>query len=403
MGTMWMEPGAGSREPGAGSREDPWGTAPVRRRVLGVVRNLTALDRLADVLTVLADDFRVETRFTHAAGSEFDADLSGHFRRAGMHVVPWSQACGRNFDLALSPSGNGALHELDMPVLTLSHGAGHHKHLPSGRGFGSEVAGLAHEQLVRDGRVVPSVVCLSHRDQFELLARECPLAKDRAEVVGDPCFDRLRISTPSRESYRASLGTADRELVLLASTWGPRALFGRAPELAAELVDALPGRNHQVALVLHPNVWDRHGPWQIRQWTDRARESGLVLVPPEHGWKAALVAADTVVSDHGSLGMYAATLGKRLLLAEFGNREVVAGTPREELGRRAAYLDRGLPLREQLERAAPVEGHAELVNAAFAHPGGAAGALRRVVYEQLGLSEPSWRAVARPVDPFVPE
>ncbi|PRW64262.1 hypothetical protein [Actinopolyspora mortivallis] len=375
----------------------------MRRRALGVVRTLTALDRLTDVLTVLADDVRVETRFTRAGGSEFATDLSGHFRRAGMRVVPWSEATGPGFDVAISPSGNGALHELRAPVLTLSHGAGHHKHLPSGEGFTPEVAGLATSQLVHEGRVVPSAVCLSHPDQFGLLARECPRAADRARVVGDPCFDRLRASVPARDAYRRLLGSGRRELVLLASTWGPNALFARRPTLAEDMVEALPERDYQVALVLHPNVWDRHSPWQIREWTERARRKGLVLVPPEHGWKATLVAADVVVSDHGSLGFYAAALGTRLLLAGFGHEEVVPGTPREELGRRAAYLCRGVALEEQVRRAAPVDDHTGLVKSAFAHPGEAAAALRRVLYELLDLDEPSWRAVARPVDPFVPE
>ncbi|GAB3555356.1 hypothetical protein [Actinopolyspora lacussalsi] len=396
------EPGAGSREPGAGSRE-PWGTVPVRRRVLGVVRNLTALDRLGDVLPVLADDFRVETRFTRAEGSAFDTDLSDHFRRAGMRVVPWQRASAAEFDLAISPSGNGALHELDIPVLTLSHGAGHHKHRPAATGFTSEVAGLSRDQLLRDGEPVPAAVCLTHQDQLSLLGRHNPRLRERAGVVGDPCFDRLRASLPARERYRNALGIGDRELVVLTSTWGERALFARRPELAAELVGALPAETHTIALVLHPNVWDLHGPWQIEQWTRRARDAGLVLVPPERGWKATLVAADTVVADHGSLGLYAAALGKRLLLGSFGAREIIANTPRYELGKRARHLTGTAELKEQITAATPVPGHEKLAADTFANHDRAAGELRRVVYELLDLPEPSWRATAPPVDPFVPE
>ncbi|WP_223208122.1 hypothetical protein, partial [Actinopolyspora erythraea] len=380
-----------------------WGTVPVSRRVLGVVRNLTALDRLGDVLPLLADDFRVETRFTHAAGSAFDTDLSDHFRRAGMRAVPWKRASSAEFALAISPSGNGALHELDMPVLTLSHGAGHHKHLPSATGFGPEVAGLSEEQLLRDGEPIPASVCLTHHDQLELLPPGNASLRSRARVVGDPCFDRLRASLPSRKRYRDAMGVGDRELVVLTSTWGSRALFARRPELPRELVGALPSETHAVALVLHPNVWDWHGSWQIEHWTRRARDAGLVLVPPDRGWKAALVAADTVVADHGSLGLYAAALGKRLLLGSFGVREVIADTPRHELGRRGEHLGDDAELAAQIAAAAPVPEHEKLAAETFAHQDRAAGELRRALYELLELPEPPWRATARPVDPFVPE
>ncbi|MCX2732014.1 hypothetical protein OOZ19_17380 [Saccharopolyspora sp. NFXS83] len=382
-----------------GERADRWSTIPVRRRVLGVVRTLTALDRLHDVFAVLADDFRVETRFAVAAGSEFEADLQGHLDAARMRSLPWRDATKDHVDLAISPSSNGALHELDVPVLTLPHGAGYHKLRPTDSGVANDISGLSAEQLLHDGRVVPSVLALSHRNQLELLRSSCPDAAERAVVVGDPCFARLRASLPMREQYRAEFGLDGRRLVVVSSTWGGGSLFAEWPELASSLVDELP--DSRVALVLHPNVWSKHSAWQVGQWTRRARRSGLVVVPPHRGWRAALVAADTVVADHGSLALYAAALGKPLLLGAFAEPELAPGTPIAHLGTHVPRL-RPVNLMSQVDGALPVPDHESLAARAFLRPAEAVARLREAVYAQLDLSPPAFPAVPEPVSPFTP-
>jgi hypothetical protein len=77
------------------------------------------------------------------------------------------------------------------------------------------------------------------------------------------------------------------------------------------LLGALPSDEYRVALVLHPNVWSWYGEFQIESlWLDRARDAGLLLLPPDNGWKAALISADLVIGDQGSVTLYAAALDK---------------------------------------------------------------------------------------------
>ncbi|MEV0699043.1 hypothetical protein AB0I53_14150 [Saccharopolyspora sp. NPDC050389] len=383
--------------PAEPQRAGRWDTAPVERRVLGVVRTLAALDRLLDVLPVLADDMRVETRFAVAAGSEFAANLTDQLHRSQAQVVGWEQATGKDFDFAISPSGNGSLHELEVPVLTLPHGAGHHKLRATETGVAAEVSGLSAAQLMHEGRVVPAVVGLSHPNQLVELRRNCPAAVPRAEVIGDPCFARLQVSLPMREQYRAALGTGPRKLVVLASTWGPNSLFRRQGGLARQLVAALPAE-YQVALVLHPNIWSRHEGLQLETWLRTALRNGLVLVPRLRKWQAALVAADVVVSDHGSLSFYAAALGKPLLLAAFGAGEVAPGSPMALLGERVERLDPAGNVRAQIDAARPVPDHRQLADLAFQDR--PYQRLRELIYRQLDLPEPPWPARPEPVDPF---
>ena len=76
--------------------------------------------------------------------------------------------------------------------------------------------------------MISSALVLPTRRQVERLRRSCPEAADIAVVAGDPCFDRLAVSLPTRARYRQALGTGDRTLVALSSTWGPGSLLGRA-------------------------------------------------------------------------------------------------------------------------------------------------------------------------------
>ncbi|WP_406692841.1 hypothetical protein REH65_14695 [Saccharopolyspora sp. ID03-671] len=379
----------------SGERARRWDSAPVQRRILGAARTLTALDRLLDVLPLLADDMRVETRFAVCPGSEFATNLADELRGSAANVVGWGSG---EFDLAVSPSGNGPLHELDGRVLTLPHGAGHHKRVATETGVAEEISGLSRQQLVHGGEVVPTAIGVSHVDRLEDLRRQCPEAVPRAAVIGDPCFARLRASLPLREHYRRALGAGDRRLVLLASTWGPESLFARRGDLAKQLVTEFP--DAQVALALHPNVWTRYERLQLETWLSTARSRGLVLLPRIRAWQAALVAADVVVSDHGSLAHYAACLGKPLLLGAFGDAEVAPKSPMALLGERAARLDPHADPRPQLEGARPVPGHAELAGLTFAED--ACARLRALIYDLLDLREPSWPATPEPVEVVTP-
>lgn len=179
-------------------------------------------------------------------------------------------------------------------------------------------------------------------------------------------------------------------MVVLSSTWGQQSLVGRWPDLPARLLGELPVDEYQVVAALHPNVWSGHGAWQLRTWLARARDGGLLTIPPEGSWPAVLVAADCVIADHGSVGLYAAALDRPLVLALFGD-EVVPGTALAALGVLAPRLEVGDALAEQI--VAAIAGHRpgryeQVASRAFA-VAPVARSLRSVLYELLALPEPA--------------
>ncbi|WP_323185829.1 hypothetical protein [Streptomyces griseus] len=209
--------------------------------------------------------------------------------------------------------------------------------------------------------------------------------------MGDPCFDELLVSADRADAFRRALGVPGRHrLVVLSSTWGRTSLIGRDPGLAARVLAALPYDEFRVAAIVHPNVWAGHGSWQIRNVLKPALDAGLMLIPHIHAWRSALVAADVVVGDHGSVTLYGAALGKPVLLGAFGS-EAVPGTAVAALGRTAPRLDAHADMQGQIVSALSGQRpdlFATVTEGAFHQPGRALPRLRTALYGLLGLPEP---------------
>ncbi|MGW2592328.1 hypothetical protein ACWCXC_18940 [Streptomyces sp. NPDC001515] len=268
--------------------------------------------------------------------------------------------------------------------------------------------------LADDGVPLADALVLSHPEQIDRLRAACPEAAPAAVLAGDPCYDRMLAARPYRDRFRRALGVRpDQRLIVVSSTWNPESLFGDGswheggsggeadvlscllPRLAQEFpVDA-----YRFAAVLHPNIWHGHGPGQIRAWLDRASRAGLVLVDPLAGWRQALLAADAVIGDHGSVTYYAAALGRPVLLAAAPLHALDPGAPISDFLREAPRVVPDAPLRPQLD--ALVDGHRPLPGpAAFTSsvPGESAARLRALFYAMLGEPEPDTPASLKPLE-----
>lgn len=403
-----------------------WATRGRSRKVLFVVHNVTSATRLLDVLPLFHDDFRVQLLVTCTGSSAFRAGVAELLAETGVPVVPWEQATSTSVDLAVSASFGGQLRALTGVLAVMSHGVGYTKRLgtpntqhptPGGKAAEVEVPvfGLSPEWLLDDsGRPVADALVLSHPEQLARLRAVCPEAAPTAVLAGDPCWDRMLAARPCRERYRRALGVGRAQrLVVLNSTWNPESLFGDGPasgddvlpSLLPRLTSELPVDEYRLAAVLHPNIWYGHGPGQIRAWLDRARRAGLTLVDPLHGWRQALLAADAVIGDHGSVTYYAAALGTPVLLGAAPLAGLAPDAPVHAFVGTAPRLDPALPLRAQLTRL--IDTHSPLPTpAAFTSsvPGESATRLRRLFYGIIGIPEPDAPALLEPLPlpPFEP-
>lgn len=374
-----------------------------QRTVLVVVHTVTAGTRLGDVVPLLEADRRVQVVFTHAPSALISGGVQEFLTRLGGVVVPWEQATQTKFDLALAAS-DGLLEWVHAPVMTLRHGIGYTKYPARWDGDGVETrraaAGPEPARLVSHGRTIAAAIVLPTRWQEQMLRRSCPEAAPIAVVAGDPCFDRLSASLPSREAYRRSLGVTEKRLVAVSSTWGPGSLLRTQPGLLAELADQLPRAGFQLAAIIHPGVWHWHGPRQIQAWYADSVRRGLILIPPEEGWRAVIAAADAVIGDHGSATCYAAAAGIPVLLASRAKGEVVPGSPVAILGEIAPQLRQGTPYAAQVEQAASAwspELHDKIRALVTDVPGQSARIIRSIMYRLMELPEPIQSARSWPV------
>jgi hypothetical protein len=344
----------------------------------------------------------------------------------GIPVLPWEQAVRTPVDLAISASLGGQLTDIPGKLIVLSHGVGYNKRL---RHSGTQrdtaghsgtqrdtaraapVFGLSRDWLLADGTPIADAMVLSHPEQMDRLRAACPEAAHTALLAGDPCYDRILAALPRRERFRRALGvTGSRRLLLLNSTWNPESLFGDGgppgpggpddvlPRLLPRLTAELPADEYRVAAVLHPNIWHGHGPGQIRTWLDRARRAGLTLIDPCADWRQALIAADAVIGDFGSVSYYAAALGTPVLLGAAPLAVLDADSPVAAFVREAPRLDPYAPLPPQLDALLaghlPLPGPARLTSSV---PGQSAALLRRAFYGLMRLDEPEDPALLDPL------
>ncbi|MCG6495172.1 hypothetical protein [Kitasatospora sp. A2-31] len=379
---MLIRPG---RRPRPWPADDRWDTWPVRARVLAVSRTLTSATRVLEVLSLLRGQRGIRCYLTVNPGSAFAAGLDDHLRGIpGVTLLTWQEATRYRFDLAVACAVHSSMHRLHAPLVVLPHGAGYNRLVPESTGDTVSTAGLSRNELTHRGRVFPAVVGLSHREQFRRLERSCPEALPRAREIGDLSYDRMVVSLGSRDAYRAALGAVDgRRLVVVSSTWSAHSLAGRDLDLPLRLVGRLPADEYTVAVVLHPNIWARHDP---RALFDAAARAGLRLIPPHQGWQAALVAADCLIGDHGSVSFYGAALGRPILLAATGATELDPHSPTHAFGRAAPALDPAGDLLAQVEAAIADHDPAALravTDLSLGHRGRSAAVLRDVLRSYL--------------------
>ncbi|MEV6168322.1 translation initiation factor 2 [Streptomyces sp. NPDC051954] len=345
-----------------------------------------ALYRLLDALPIFAGDERITRLFTLVPGSDFGADTLSAIDAHGGRTVPWSEACGSTYDLVMAASPKGDLRLLHGPHVLLPHGAGFNKSIP-GEGSADSASGLDPTYLRRahdDGPI--ALHALAHPDQVTRLAATNPRAARHAKVIGDLTLDRVLASLSLRDGYRAALGTGARELLVLVSTWGPESLIRQHPGLPARLAALLPYDEYQLALVIHPNERSLLGTYDLTERLAPALDAGMVLPDPHEEWASALIAADALVTDHGSAALYYCAAGDRPVVSVHrGGGELIPGSPMGVLLDRIPQLGRAEDITDALEAYRPGPGHAA-AEAAFTLDGEAAERLRTEVYTLLGLT-----------------
>lgn len=344
-------------------------------------------------MPVFAGDGRIERLFTLIPGSKFSIEALAAIEHTGARTLPWERARERSFDLVLAASPKGMFRLLRGRRVLLPHGAAFSKTIRS-EGSGDSASGLDPAYLLHDGRAVAAFHALAHPDQVKRLTAVAPQAAEHAAVVGDPTLERILVSVSHRDRYRAVLRTGARRLVVMASTWGPESLLQRRPTLAADLATRLPHDAYQLALLLHPNTRSEIGDFDLAERLAPALDAGMILAEPYEEWAALLIAADAVITDHGSTALYAAALDRPLIGAYDGGDELIPDSPMAELLARVPRLGAAKDLDAAIGAHVRGSGLA-FADSVFAERGHALERLRKELYRLLDLAPRNVPVTAR--------
>ncbi|MGP2438479.1 translation initiation factor 2 [Streptomyces sp. JW3] len=372
-----------------------WATGDGRRAVLLAARSAVALYRLLDVVPAFSGDDRITRLFTLVPGSDFGVDALAAIEAVGGRTVPWAEACATTYDLVLTSSPKGDLPLLSGRHVLLPHGAGYNKSIP-GEGADS-ASGLDPALLLRDSAAPIALHALAHPSQVARLAVDDAHAARRAKVIGDPTLDRALASRPLRDQYRAALKTGPRTLLVLVSTWGRESLLRQRPDLPARLAAHLPHDEYQLALVVHPNERSRLGTFELTEMLAPALDAGMILAAPHGEWASVLIAADALITDHGSAALYYCAVADRPVVSSYqGGAELIADSPMHTLLRRIPRLGPAEAVADALRAYRPGAG-LEAADAAFAYQGDGLNRLRTELYALLDLTPPGPGCPLRPL------
>lgn len=327
-------------------------TLRIDRYLLVVVRTHTSMDRVLELLEVVGEGVSLAIKFTVEIGSQFARELVGKLRALGAEEIQWKEACELHWDAIFAAHADGQLAELqkefDSDIFVIAHGAGYNRARLASTGGRPGAAGLSSHELAPDGTTFVSLLGLSAPEQR---TRLCDEARGRDIVIGDLVLDKLVAYLRHRPRFRRELGVGRRKLIVVSSTWGPRSTYATQLKVVTRLVADLSADEYVVALVLHNNIWYGHSKFEVRLHLRNEIQSGLLIIEPGT-WQSALVSADLVVGDHGSVTSgYAVGLGLPVLIAADGRAELDPASPYTALHLALPRLDVAKPLREQVDRA----------------------------------------------------
>ncbi|WP_026421867.1 hypothetical protein [Actinokineospora inagensis] len=360
-------------------------TRPVRRVVLAVVHSVASGMRVVDAVAAIEGTAGVQVVFTRPPGPD-DNGVDRFLDGLDAITTPWERAVRERFDLvvAADPTGTGVLRGALLLVPAISSAGV----LVDHRGCDCVPAlRRAVRKLRATQRPDPLVIGLPHTDDIDELLFAAPDVAQHAAVVGDTGYDTLLAAVRHREAYRVRLGVRPHQrLGLVVSAEGPESVLGASPALIDRVATDFPLQGDRVLCYLHPDVWVGHGRRQVLSWMSEATRCRVQFLRPEFDWRVAVVAADYIIGDGGSLTAYAAAVGKPVYLAN-PLRAPEHGSVGSLLARYSTVLSPDRPLRPQIDlRQVDPSALARRITSA---PGGSADALRAASLRLLRLTDPA--------------
>jgi hypothetical protein len=309
-------------------------------------------------------------------------------REAGLRSVAglgWSRVWA--WDLVVVANHVEPYHP-GIPLVRMLHGVGSSSKLLRGHEFTYDPRRV----LRADGTAAYARILESSQRVADTVVQRLPALADTVSVTGSIAADRMLSMRGAAPDIRREMGYEPSERVIVCmSTFGPHSLMETMGcRLIGQMrVVTVEGR-YRFIVCSHPNLWAAHRraarPWDA--FLESQRLHGLRILEPGDDWARAFAVADAALSDHTSLAIAFALLGKPLAFVPVGGSAIEADSPIARLIQVSPAFsdpcDLGPFLDALLEEGASPQA-AEIAGEIVTHRGEAASRTRAELYRLLEL------------------
>ena len=361
-----------------------------RRRVLFVAMNELALKQFVLFRNVFEGDERVDFTVTHSPRGIANRELIEQWcREHGVPYLSFARARWRPWDLMVfADHDEMSRFPVCVPKIRIPHGIGGVR-LVGGVPYQWDPAWVNHRGKPFYTRMFEA----SHRDA-EFAVHHNPQLRGGVVPVGHLVADHLLSLTPRRDAVRTSMGYAEKHFVVLfQSTHGAHSLMESiGNELVPQCVSLAAETDFRFILQTHPHHWT--GPYAQEHpygqlLLEHEGKPGITVIYHDDDWAPYMIASDMVITDHTSLSLMYALLGKPMLFVDVPGTTLVQGNPGHRLAQILPKLSFVADLAKDIERARdnfPREEVAAIAEDILSYPGEAAKRIRAEVHRLLGLA-----------------
>ncbi len=357
-----------------------------RKDVLFLVSNSLLAAHLRPIHALLRRDPRLRLWFCDSHNGSHPLRRPAHLRAVPRRrLIPYAVARQIAWDAILYAMHDRFFRPCGAKIY-IGHGLQAGKTMPDGEAYDFCSWGRR-----ADGSLVYDKVFRSSAHIRSLVLKSYPDLADRIRVVGSLIADDLLARQPL-SPFGGDGGSSARPTVMIVSSWGPHSLIERH---GRELIAQLPAlsRRYNVIVSIHPHNFDP----RLRGPVDWPAELARVESPAIHvnrspaGSLDLLKAADLLVTDFSSTGLYYAVLERPILFVDI---ESIAYSPMAlipELRAEVTVSETLEHLEADIGRAFgafdPVRAR-RLSARLFDYRGQAAARHLAEIYDSLGLSPP---------------
>ena len=202
----------------------------------------------------------------------------------------------------------------NVPTVRLQHGMDGVGKVLHGQGFTYGAARV----LRHDGAPAYTRILESSEHVREHIVARLPQLAGSIVAVGNLTADRVLELDAERDALRSRM-IGEGPVVAMLSTFGTHSLLETmGSDLLAEVVRLQRAHRYRFVMCTHPNLWSRQRklaePWDEQLLA--LEHHGIAVARPGADWRPYLAAADVAVSDHTSVCIPYALLGRPLITAQ---------------------------------------------------------------------------------------